>query len=53
MLACKTQYYNPGAIKTELDSRYNIKKRTKQDDKYQSDYYNSRQFKNLRKKPNN
>ena len=32
MLSCKTQYYNPRAIKTELDSRYNIKKRTKQDD---------------------
>jgi hypothetical protein len=51
MLACKSQYYNPGALKTELDSRYNIKKRTKQDNKYQSDYFNYRQFKNLRKKP--
>jgi hypothetical protein len=51
MLSCKTQYYNPSALKTELDSRYNVKKRTKQDDEYQSDYYNSRQYKNLRKKP--
>lgn len=51
LLGCKTQYYNPGPLKTELDSRYNIKKRTKQDDEYQSYYYNSRQFKNLRKKP--
>jgi hypothetical protein len=51
LLSCKTQYYNPGALKTEIDSRYNVKKRTKQDDKYQSDYFNSRQFKNLRKKP--
>jgi len=50
-LSCKTQYYNPCALKTEIDSRYNIKKRTKQDDDYQSDYFNSRQFKNLRKKP--
>ena len=51
MLSCKTQYYNPSALKTELDSRYNVKKRTKQDDEYQSYYFNSRQFKNLRKKP--
>lgn len=51
MLSCKTQYYNPGALKTEMDSRYNVKKRTKQDNEYQSYYYNSRQFKNLKKKP--
>lgn len=51
MLSCKTQYYNPGPLKTELDSRYNVKKRTKQDDEYQSYYYNSLQHKNLRKKP--
>jgi hypothetical protein len=51
LLSCKTQQYNPGALKTEIDSRYNVKKRTKQDDEYQSDYYNSRQFKNLKKKP--
>jgi len=51
MLSCKTQYYNSGSLKTELDSRYNVKKRTKQDNKYQSDYFNYRQFKNLRKKP--
>ena len=51
MLSCKTQYYNPGALKTEMDSRYNVKKRTKKDDEYQSYYYNSRQFKNLKKKP--
>ncbi len=51
MLSCKTQYYNPGALKTELNSTYNVKKRTKQDDEYQNDYYNSRQYKNLRKKP--
>jgi hypothetical protein len=51
MLACKSQYYNPSALKTEIDSRYNVKKRTKQDNKYQSDYFNYRQFKNLRKKP--
>jgi len=51
MLSCKAQYYNPGALKTEMDSRYNVKKRTKQDDEYQSDYFNSRQFKNLKKKP--
>ena len=51
LLSCKTQYYNPGPLKTEMDSRYNVKKRTKQDDEYQSYYYNSRQYKNLRKKP--
>ncbi len=51
MLSCKTQHYNPGPLKTEVDSRYNVKKRTKQDDEYQSYYFNSRQFKNLKKKP--
>ena len=50
LLGCKTQHYNPGALKTEIDSRYNVKKRTKQDDEYQSYYFNSRQFKNLKKK---
>ena len=48
LMGCKKVIVKQTPIKTELTDTYNIKKRSKNDNKYQNNFFNSLQHKKIK-----